>query len=142
MHHMKGHGAHVSWVAMRSRAKQRDRRDLGADSVLPSASQGVTCAPITATASAPCTGPSTPCGAWWAPAVLRQRLLHPRSPSGCGTCRGRCAFAPARCPAWPTASVQRRGSSRAPGLGPSRESCSCRRRSKQEPSGTLSISGK
>lgn len=106
------------------------------------APQDVTCALITATASAPCMGPSTPCAVWWAPAVLLQQPLHLRSQSGSGTCPGKCACAPAQCLAWPTAFVRHSGSNRAPGLGPSRESSSCQRRFKPEPSGTLSISGK
>lgn len=104
--------------------------------------QDVTCVPTTGMASARCTAPCTPCGGWWAPAARPRRRLRPRSRSGSGTCPGRCVCAPAPCPAWPTASVPHNGSSRAPGLGPSRESCSCQRRSKQVPSGTLSISGK
>lgn len=89
--------------------------------------QVATCVRTIATGSAPCTGHCTRCAGLWAPAALRP--LHPRRNclSGCGTCPGRCACAPALCPAWRMASVLRRGSSRAPGLGPSR-ACSCPRR--------------
>lgn len=89
--------------------------------------QVATCVRTTATGNAPCTGPCTRCAGLWAPAA--QRPLHPHRSclSGCGTCPGRCACAPALCPAWRMASVLRRGSSRAPGLDPSR-ACSCPRR--------------
>jgi hypothetical protein len=85
------------------------------------------CARTTVTGSAPCTGHCTRCAGSWAPAA--RPPLHPRRscPSGFGICRGRCACVPARCQAWRMASVPRRGSSRAPGLGPSR-ACFCPRR--------------
>lgn len=104
--------------------------------------QDATCVPTTATASAPCMARCTPCGAWWAQAARPQPPRRPRSLNGCGTFRVRSASAPAPCLAWPTASALRSASSRAPGSGPSRASCCCRRRSKREPSGTLSTSGK
>lgn len=90
--------------------------------------QVATCVRTTATASVPCTGRCTRCAGSWAPAVPRPPRPRRSCPSGSGTCRGRCACAPALCPAWPTASARRRGSSRALGSGPSRASFSPRRR--------------
>ena len=89
--------------------------------------QVATCARTTATASAPCTGRCTRCAGSWVPAAPRPPRPLRSCPSGFGTCHGRCVCAPAPCPAWPTASARRRGSSRATGLGPSR-ACSCPRR--------------
>lgn len=61
--------------------------------------QVATCVRITATASAPCTGRCTRCAGSWAPAAPRPPRPRRSCRSGFGTCRGKCACAPAPCPA-------------------------------------------